>query len=253
MLGIVGILEDVTRAVPAELQQAGDAILQLWPVPRGEESNPDLAVPFTPAPINPYIIAGLDPNPPFPVASPSTAPVPDAPEDTTDSPSKELTAFGSSEYAKAVLGALWGTPPALDLEAEVGLHKLLIELGWRRLIRSARDIGDGGIAVALAQASFPLGIGAKVDQEQSLMVHPLFGLFAEPASTVLVTTASENIPEIEKLAEEFNFFCSRIGTTGGNRLEITVDGQSFISAPLEELREPWAKALEAALHNEVTA
>ncbi len=253
VLGIVGILDDVTRAVPAEFQQAGDTILLLWPVPRGEESNPDLTVPFTPVPINPYIIAGLDPNPPFPVSSPSMAPVPDAPEDTTDSPSKELAAFGSSEYVKSVLGALWGTPPALDLEAEANLHKLLIELGWRKLIRSARDIGDGGIAVALAQASFPLGIGANVDQEQSLMVHPLFGLFAEPASTVLVTTASENVPEIEKLAGEFNFMCSRLGATGGTRLEITVDGQPFISESLTDLREPWAHSLEAALHNEVTA
>ena len=253
VLGIVGLLDDVTRAVPAEFQQAGDAILLLWPVPRGEEPNPNLAVPFTAAPINPYIIAGLDPNPPFPVASPLTTPVSDAPEDTTDSPSKELAAFGSSEFSKSVLGEFWGTPPALDLEAESNLHKLLIELSWRRLIRSARDISDGGIAVALGQAAFPRGIGAKVDQEQSLMVHPLFGLFAEPATTVLVTTASDNISEIEKLAEEFNLLCARIGTTGGTRLEISVDGQSFISASLDELREPWAKSLEAALHNEVTA
>jgi phosphoribosylformylglycinamidine synthase len=253
VLGIVGILDDVTRSVPAEFQQAGDDILLLWPVPRGEEPNPSLEVPFTPAPMNPYIVAGLEPNPPFPVASPRTTPVPDVPEDTTDSPSKELAAFGSSEFAKAVLGELWGTPPALDLEAEAGLQKLLIELAWRRLIRSARDIGDGGIAVALAQAAFPHGIGATIEQEQSLMVHPLFGLFAEPASTVLVTTASGNASEIEKLAGEFNLLCARIGKTGGARLEIKVDGQSFISASLAELREPWARSLEAVLHNEVLA
>ena len=140
VLGIVGILDDVTKAVPAEFQQAGDAILLLWPVPRGEEPNPNLEVPFTPAPINPYIVYPLTSSPAFPVASPLPTPVPDAPEDTTDSPSKELTAFGTSEYAKVVLGALWGTPPALDLEAEADLHTLLIELAERKLIRSARDI-----------------------------------------------------------------------------------------------------------------
>ena len=31
VLGIVGIIEDVTRAVPADFQQAGDAILLLFP------------------------------------------------------------------------------------------------------------------------------------------------------------------------------------------------------------------------------
>ena len=59
------------------------------------------------------------------------------------------------------------------------------------------------------------------------MVHPLFGLFAEPASTVILTTDPENIAEIEKLAEHFNFILARIGTTGGDRLEISVYGDAL--------------------------
>jgi phosphoribosylformylglycinamidine (FGAM) synthase-like enzyme len=42
VLGIVGILDDVTKAVPAHFQQAGDAILLLWPIPRGENPDPNL-------------------------------------------------------------------------------------------------------------------------------------------------------------------------------------------------------------------
>src|SRR5208337_2678089 len=45
VLGIVGILDDVTKAVPAEFQQTGDAILLLWPIPKGEEPDPSLDVP----------------------------------------------------------------------------------------------------------------------------------------------------------------------------------------------------------------
>jgi phosphoribosylformylglycinamidine synthase len=126
-------------------------------------------------------------------------------------------------------------------------------LAKRKLLRSARDISDGGIAVALAQAGFPNGIGATVEQDSSLMVHPLFGLFAEPASTVFVTAHPDNIEKIETLAGEYSFFVARIGTTGGTRLEITVDGEPFISAPLADLRKPWASALEATLHGEVMA
>ena len=55
------------------------------------------------------------------------------------------------------------------------------------------------------------------------------------------------------MAGQHNFFSARIGTTGGNRLEISVDGDSFISAPLAELKNLWASALEANLHNEVPA
>jgi phosphoribosylformylglycinamidine synthase len=170
-----------------------------------------------------------------------------------ESASAELGAFGSSEYAKVVLKSLWGQPPAIDLDAEADLHTMLIELANRGLLRSARDVSDGGIAVALAQAAFANNIGAKVEQEQALMVHPLFGLFAEPATTVVVTADPDHVSEIEKIAEHFEFNFARIGTTGGDRLEISVYGDAFISASVEELRAPWGSSLEAALHNEVTA
>ena len=253
VLGIVGILDDVTKAVPAAFQRSGDAILLLWPVPRAEAPNPNLEVPFQPIPINPYIVPAMSLDPAFPVAEPLAAPVSDAEQDTVETPAEELAAFGSSEFAKAVLGKLWGKPPDLDLDAEADLHTLLRGLADRKLIHSARDISDGGIAAGLAQAAFAHGVGAKVEQEQSLMEHPLFGLFAEPSSTVILTTAEDHIGAIEKLAGEYNFLVARIGTTGGDRLEISVDHQPLISASLTDLRKPWATSLEAALHDEVIA
>jgi phosphoribosylformylglycinamidine (FGAM) synthase-like enzyme len=242
VLGIVGILDDVTRAVPAGFQRAGDEILLLWPVPRGEDPKPDLKVPFQPEPMRYYPV------------EPQIDPIPDVdPEAPEATASSEMAAFGSSEYAKVVLKSLWGTPPPLDLDAEADLHSLLETLADRRLVTSARDISDGGIAVATAQATFSKGIGATIEQDPSLMIHPLFGLFAEPASTMLITAPAHHVATIEKIAEELNFLSARIGTTGGPRLEISVDGQSFISASIEELRTPWATALEATLHGEVLA
>jgi phosphoribosylformylglycinamidine synthase II len=253
VLGVVGILEDVTKSLPAHFQRAGDAILLLWPIPRGEKPDPELEVPFKPVAISPYIVYPLTMDPGFPVAPPIPDLVSDAPGNAADQPSVELVAFGSSELAKVVLGSVWGSPPALDLEAEADLHTLLAAMADRRLLRSARDISDGGIAVALAQSAFPFGIGAVVEQDQSLMVHPLFGLFAEPASTVLVTTDPKHVSAIEKLAAEYDFFAERIGSTGGETLEINVDHEPFISAPLAALRKPWAESLQATLHDEVTA
>jgi len=200
--------------------------------------------------MNQYLVTGMSLDPAFPIQGPIPGPVPEA---YADAPDANRAVFGSSEYAKVVLGGMWGRPPALDLDAEADLHALLEVLAQRKLLGSARDISDGGIAVALAQAAFPKGIGATVEQDSSLMAHPLFGLFAEPASTILVTAAHGHVSAIEKLAGEYNFFCARIGTTGGNRVEISVDGELFISAALAELRKPWSTALEATLHDEVLA
>jgi phosphoribosylformylglycinamidine synthase II len=243
VLGIVGILDDVTKAVPADFQRAGDAIILLWPVPRGAKPDPNLKVPFQPEPMKYYPVEVVEHNP---VILEDTG----APEEPDNA---SLSKFGSSEYAKVVLGGVWGQPPSLDLEAEADLHTLLGALAERKLVDSARDISDGGIAVALAQAAFAHGIGATVEQDPSLMVHPLFGLFAEPASTVLVTAHPDKLSKIEALADEYSFFAARIGTTGGQRLEITVDRQTFISTSLSALRKPWASALEATLHDEVSA
>jgi phosphoribosylformylglycinamidine synthase len=243
VLGIVGILDDVTRAVPAHFTRAKDAIVLLWPIPRGQEPDPSLKVPLNSPPISQYPMPALE-------REPRDREQPDASDAEV---AANLTVFGSSEFAKAILGAVWGAPPALDLEAEARLHEMLAILAWRKLIHSARDISDGGIAVAIAQAAFTLGIGVKIEQDSSLLAHPLFGLFAEPASTVLVTADSGNVSEIDAIAREHNFFSARIGVTGGNRLEISVDGEPFISAPLAELQTLWASALESNLHNEVPA
>jgi len=243
VLGIVGILDDVTIAVPAHFQRAGDAIVLLWPVPRDQAPDPDLAVPITPLPMSQI---------PLPALEGLSAPheEPDASDTDAD---LNLSVFGSSEYAKVVLGGIWGQPPPLDLDAEARLHKLLVLFAERGLVHSARDLSDGGIAVALAQAAFPRSIGAAVEQDRSLLAHPLFGLFAEPASTMLLTAAPDDQAEIDNLASKHGFLAARIGTTGGTRLEISVDRQTFISAPISGLRKIWSSALEANIHEEVPA
>ena len=246
VLGIVGILEDVSLAVPAHFQRAGDAIVLLWPIPEGETPDPNAKVPFPAEQVE----SSADPYTPV-LGNPASL-HPEATETDAEA-GAELAVFGSSEYANVVLGGVWGQPPPLNLDAESDLHSLLALLAERQLIHSARDISDGGIAVALAQSAFPNDIGATVEQEQSLMAHPLFGLFAEPASTVLVTSEPNQLKEIEELADRYGYFAARIGTTGGGRLEINVYRQPMIAASLASLRAPWSSALEATLHGEVPA
>ena len=213
VIGIVGILDDVSNAVPADFQQAGDLVLLI-----GE---------------------GMGANVP-PIAQ---------------------AEFGSSEYAKEVLGALWGEPTYLDLEAEWQLHKCLAELASQGLISSACDISDGGIATALAQASFRNSIGARVGivpMDDSPAVLPLF---AEPSTQVILTCPPANKEKIEELVFSYpELSCWLLGETIADRLQISVsDGtkseaeNAEIDCSIDELRQPWARSLEAALHDEVLA
>ena len=102
VLGIVGILDDVTKAVPAHFQQRGDAILLLWPIPRGEaRSRPQ-------RPLNPGDpTSRIQSLPASWAMSQSSSPKSAHSDELVSEP--ELAAFGSSEYAKVVLGGLWGS------------------------------------------------------------------------------------------------------------------------------------------------
>ena len=160
--------------------------------------------------------------------------------------------FGSSEYAKEVLGAIWGYPPQLDLEREATLQRALVAMIGAGLVESAHDCSDGGVAVALAEAALPAGVGCKVHiAEQALP--PEFLLFGEDASRIVLSCDPIHLPSIQQIAVEYGLLADVLGETGSDRVEITMDGQSMISASVAELRAAYEGALERALRTEPSA
>ncbi len=165
--------------------------------------------------------------------------------DITDAESE----FGSSEYAKEILGTLWGYPPELDLEKEAALQKTIIELIQQGLVESAHDCSDGGLAVALAEKAFPGSVGTRVN----LASHGLpaeFSLFGEDASRILVSCDPANVPRIKELADKYRVAAELIGETIPDRLEISLDGKMVVSALVSELHDAYEGALESMLHTD---
>jgi len=157
--------------------------------------------------------------------------------------------FGSSEYAKEILGAVWGYPPELDIEKEATLQRALVAIIQAGLVESAHDCADGGLAVALVESALPAGVGLNVKlPKQKLALE--FLLFAEDASRVLVSCDPIHLPRIQQVAEEYEIFADILGETGSDNVEISVDGQPVISASVQELRGAYEGALERALRSE---
>src|SRR5579862_2962118 len=94
--------------------------------------------------------------------------------------------FGGTQYAKIVLGELWGLPPVLDMDYEKRVHDAMREIVAAGLAESAHDLSDGGLAVAAAECSFgSAGVGARIDLRSDLA--PEFLLFHEGPSRILVS------------------------------------------------------------------
>jgi len=157
--------------------------------------------------------------------------------------------FGSSEYAKEILGAVWGYPPDLNLEKEATLQRALVAIIQAGLVESAHDCADGGLAVALVESALPGGVGLSVrlPRPQAALE---FLLFAEDASRVVLSCDPIHLPRIQQVAEEYGVIADMLGETGSDKVEITVDEQVVISASVAELREAYEGALERALRVE---
>ncbi len=157
--------------------------------------------------------------------------------------------FGSSEYAKEILGAVWGYPPDLNLEKEATLQRALVAIIQAGLVESAHDCADGGLTVALVESALPGGVGLNVrlPRPQAALE---FLLFAEDASRIVLSCDPIHLPRIQQVAEEYGVIADLLGETGSDRVQITVDEQFVISASVLELQQAYEGALESALQTE---
>jgi phosphoribosylformylglycinamidine synthase len=167
------------------------------------------------------------------------------PGDITDVESE----FGSSEYAKEVLGAVWGYPPELDLEREAALQRGLVEMIHAGLVESAHDCSSGGLAVALVEPAFVNGIGLRVD----VASHGLpaeFALFGEDASRVVIACDSGQLAGIKEVAAKYGLAVDVLGETVADQIDIKLDGRVVVSAMVAELSNVYESALESTLRTE---
>jgi phosphoribosylformylglycinamidine synthase subunit PurL len=146
--------------------------------------------------------------------------------------------LSGSTWAHVVHDHLGGLPPAVDLPAERALADLMVAAAKTGVVESAHDLSDGGLAVALAEASFRHGVGVTVDLED-----PFLELFSESSARAMVVVAESRHDEFVALAEQHGVELTSVGRTGGTSIEVA--GQFAI--PVAELKDAWHATIPAAL------
>jgi phosphoribosylformylglycinamidine synthase subunit PurL len=156
--------------------------------------------------------------------------------------------LGGSEYLKVIHGLVRGIPPALDLAREAALQRLLVEGIAAGTIKSAHDCAEGGLAIALAECCFDTGLGVSVDvsgvETPEASLADVATLFSESASRVVVSVSSSGLADLLARAAAGNVPAVRIGTVGGTRIRITVDGRQLLDESLAESEALWSSSLE---------
>ncbi len=275
VIGVLGILDDVSRVLKIAFRNPGDVIV---------------------------LLDGL----------PTTGHSERSPRSEESLFARE---FSSSEYSKTIAAIVSGEPPAIDLAAEKRLIDCLVALASEGAVQSAHDISDGGLAVALAESCFASSssapasaggvLGASLVGAQHAAPHldssapidgtaphlgthanachpesPLapssgegrgegsafpsvgasvtlddaspaeFSLFSERGARAIVSVAPENLTAVLAIARQYNVAAQEIGKViGGDAFRIEHQGRAVIESPVDSLRDAWANSLERTLVN----
>lgn len=105
--------------------------------------------------------------------------------------------IGASEYLSFYHGIVSGRVPKLDLKKHKETCDKVLECIRQGLFKSAHDISDGGIAVALLESALKGKRGAEIKISTSLRED--FYLFSETPGRFLVTFEEEKLPIIKQI------------------------------------------------------
>jgi phosphoribosylformylglycinamidine synthase len=136
--------------------------------------------------------------------------------------------FGGSLYIKKLFGETTGSLAEIDYKAELGLWKLVIEANTKGLLKAAKDVNLGGIAIALSKmaARSDRGVVAEIALEQSR------DIFDESQARAIVEVGESDWEAFRAMAEEIGVSADIVGKVGGDMVKI-----NEVSLPLAKVKE----------------
>src|SRR6266487_860396 len=161
--------------------------------------------------------------------------------------------LGGSQYLKVCHGLKIGPPPHVDLPHETKIQSAVRVLIRERLVKSAHDCSEGGLAVALAECCFNpeklfgAEIALNADDTSATTV-----LFNESQSRILISVAPENLDNIMSILRDRDVPSQQLGQVGDNELRIQVNDESF-AWPIADLYDDWWNAIRRFVESDSSA
>ncbi len=151
--------------------------------------------------------------------------------------------LGASEYLDIIHGLVSGDVPELDLELERKAQDFILHIIREGLVKSAHDLGDGGLAVALAESCIASGFGANVFLDLDMRADAL--LFGESQTRFMLSAGSDSAEKIIDLAAEKGLIAGVIGrVTETQDVIIRNMDEKLIEIPVEDCRDAFATGFD---------
>jgi len=151
--------------------------------------------------------------------------------------------LGATHYLSVCHNLKKGPVPSLELETEYALQQFLVQAAEEKVLRSAHDLSEGGLAVALAESCFGhegfVGATVSINDVQSTEIRTDAVLFGETQSRVLTSVSAAQEKAFLDLISKSGIPCVKLGTTGGKELAI----DDFIKCSVSEMNKIYEEAI----------
>ena len=166
----------------------------------------------------------------------------------------ERISLSASSFLEYIHGLKTGRPPEIDLNLEKQVHAFLRDVIKQGIINSAHDLGDGGLAVAIAECCISSGYGANIilPPSQSRLDRLLF---AEGGARVLVSCSTDQSVELKKYYKNISlqgsnlFSISHLGNVNNQKkLLVSQSNNTIIDVNILDLKDTY----KDAIHKKIT-
>jgi phosphoribosylformylglycinamidine synthase len=148
--------------------------------------------------------------------------------------------LGQSIYLREICAREEGAPPPVDLVEERENGDFVRSLILDGTASAVHDLSDGGLLVALAEMAMVAEIGATIDAPpDDIPAHAYW--FGEDQARYIVTVPAAKADAVMARARDASVLVSRIGTTGGDTLNLPGERALRVSE-LSERSEAWLPA-----------
>ncbi|HEY9288668.1 MAG TPA: phosphoribosylformylglycinamidine synthase subunit PurL, partial [Candidatus Dormibacteraeota bacterium] len=142
--------------------------------------------------------------------------------------------LAGSQYLRVLGAPLEGRPPSVSLEMEARLQTALLDSIAGSVLRSAHDVSDGGLLVALAECALFSGRGLRCPNAVGAVSREAF-YFGESQARVIVSVSPRRVPDLQRLMMHHHLPIHAMGVVGGEQFQIGTD----VRVSLEILRQAW--------------
>ncbi|SFP19198.1 phosphoribosylformylglycinamidine synthase subunit PurL [Hydrogenimonas thermophila] len=150
--------------------------------------------------------------------------------------------FGGSLYLKELFGVTGGKLPKIDYDKELALWDLVIEANKKGLLKAAKDLNVGGLAIAIAKMAAVSGMGADVNADLKEDVN----IFSESFARAILEVDPKNLDAVAQMAKERGLKCEAIGTVGGDYVKV-----NDIKMPMAELKDLYFNTFKRIIEQDI--